>query len=509
MKQKELLLEFAIVLINVSTFHAVRASSLRASLTNLSDISSNVGLLIGNTLTNDSLASVPHVILPGHFQNTMTSSTPSSQGTTARGPVIKTTNTERETTSAVSSSHAAQQGQKIPSNISSFNYNTSQNSNNNTNINNYSNNNHSNGNNTNQNNTGQNNSIHQSNNTGSSTKSIASSTSGDNKDSITIGNTQSLPTTPNIQTTYIKTDPVTTTPTNVSTSKPETIISTIVISKTKPATRKSPSSTTTTTTKSTPTTSTLLTETSKTSSTTKIPPSTTKTTNQDLTTIEGNTEDPKQKENKPTPATGRTTPVQLANSTTKRAKTGIPNTGNKNNGSLGGEVALVGVTRTTRVVLTQPSSTIMDSKAKLSTKRTGDFLKVTSPVVTKQSKAMPIKTNTNRPQTNPAKGDDNKTIGTTTGKSVISVGKSTTLFISQRTTPKFLSATPASMEQSTMEAFTTVPIQSDGDKYWPVAMAITIGVPAIIVIGVTISVMNRKRLALTHFLTKAASSSPS
>lgn len=440
----------------------------------------------------------------------MTSSTPSSQETTARGPVIKTTNTGRETTTAVSSSNAAQQGQNIPSNISSFDNNTSQNSNNNTNNNNYSNNSHSNGNNTNQNNTGQNNSIHHSNNTGNSTKSIASSTSGDNKDSITIGNTQSLPTTPNIRTTYIKTDPVTTTPTTLSTSKPTTLKSTIVISKTKPeTTRTSPSSTTTTTRKSTPSTSTVLTETLKTSSTTKIPPSTTKTTNQDFTTIEGNTEDPKQKENKPTPATGRTTPVQLANSTTKRAKTGIPNTGNKNNGSLGGEVALVGVTRTTRVVLTQPSSTIMDSKAKLSTKRTGDFLKVTSPVVTKQSKAMPIKTNTNRPQTNPAKGDDNKTIGTTTGKSVISVGKSTTLFISQRTTPKFLSATPASMEQSTMEAFTTVPIQSDGDKYWPVAMAITIGVPAIIVIGVTISVMNRKRLALTHFLTKAASSSPS
>ena len=442
----------------------------------------------------------------------MTSSTPSSQGTTAKGPDVKTTNTERETTTAVSSSHAAQQGQKIPSNISSFNNNTSQNSNNNTNNNNYSNNSYSNGNNTNRNNTGQNNSIHQSNNTGNSTKSIASSTSGDNKDNITIGNTQSLPTTPNIRTTYIKTDPVTTTPTTLSTSKPTTLKSTIVISKTKPATtRTSPSSSssTTTTTKSTPTTSTVLTETLKTSSTTKIPPSTTKTTNQDFTTIEGNTEDPKQKENKPTPAPGRTTPVNLANSTTKRAKTGIPNTGNKNNGSLGGEVALVGVTRTTRVVLTQPSSTIMDSKAKLSTKRDGAFLKVTSPIVTKQSNAMPIKTSTNRPQTNPAKGDDNKTIGTTTGESVISVGKSTTLFISQRTTLKFLSATPASMEQSTTEAFTTVPIQSDGDKYWPVAMAITIGVPAIIVIGVTISVMNRKRLALTHFLTKAASSSPS
>ena len=494
----------------MSTFHAVSASSLRASLTNLSDISSNVGLLIGNTLTNDSLASVPHVVLPGHFQNTMTSSTPSSQGTTATGPVIKTTNTERETTSVVSSS-TRQQGQNIPSNISSFNNNTSQNSTNNTNNNNYSNNSYSNGNNTNRNNTGQNNSIHHSNNTGNSTKSIASSTSGDNKDNITIGNTESLPTTPNIRTTYIKTDPVTTTPTTLSTSKPETIISTIVISKTKPATtRTSPSSSsTTTTTKSTPTTSTVLTETLKTSSTTKIPPSTTKTTNQDFTTIEGKTEDTKQKENKPTPATGRTTPVQLANSTTKRAKPVLPNTGNKNNGSLGGEVALVGLTRTTRVVFSQPSSTIMDSKAKLSTKRTGDFLKVTSPVVTKQSKAMPIKTSTNRPQTNPAKGDDNITIGTTTGKPVISVGKSTTLFISQRTTPKFLSATPASMEQSTTEAFTTVPIQSDGDKYWPVAMAITIGVPAIIVIGVTISVMNRKRLALTHFLTKAASSSPS
>ena len=440
----------------------------------------------------------------------MTSSTPSSQGTTAKGPDVKTTNTERETTTAVSSSHAAQQGQKIPSNISSFNNNTSQNSNNNTNNNNYSNNSYSNGNNTNRNNTGQNNSIHHSNNTGNSTKSIASSTSGDNKDSITIGNTQSLPTTPNIQTTYIKTDPVTSTPTTLSTSKPTTLKSTIVISKTKPeTTRTSPSSTTTTTRKSTPSTSTVLTETLKTSSTTKIPPSTTKTTNQDFTTIEGNTEDPKQKENKPTPAPGRTTPVNLANSTTKRAKTGIPNTGNKNNGSLGGEVALVGVTRTTRVVLTQPSSTIMDSKAKLSTKRDGAFLKVTSPIVTKQSNAMPIKTSTNRPQTNPAKGDDNKTIGTTTGESVISVGKSTTLFISQRTTLKFLSATPASMEQSTTEAFTTVPIQSDGDKYWPVAMAITIGVPAIIVIGVTISVMNRKRLALTHFLTKAASSSPS
>jgi hypothetical protein len=35
----------------------------------------------------------------------------------------------------------------------------------------------------------------------------------------------------------------------------------------------------------------------------------------------------------------------------------------------------------------------------------------------------------------------------------------------------------------------------DADKYWPVAMAIAIGVPSIIVIGVTISVINRKRLA--------------
>ncbi|XP_048755182.1 uncharacterized protein LOC125666118 [Ostrea edulis] len=35
--------------------------------------------------------------------------------------------------------------------------------------------------------------------------------------------------------------------------------------------------------------------------------------------------------------------------------------------------------------------------------------------------------------------------------------------------------------------------QSDADKYWPVAMAIAIGVPSIIVIGVTISVINRKR----------------
>uniref|UniRef100_K1PHG9 Uncharacterized protein n=1 Tax=Magallana gigas TaxID=29159 RepID=K1PHG9_MAGGI len=54
-------------------------------------------------------------------------------------------------------------------------------------------------------------------------------------------------------------------------------------------------------------------------------------------------------------------------------------------------------------------------------------------------------------------------------------------------------STEAKRPTTAAETLSEEPSQSDGDKYWPVAMAIAIGVPSIIVIGVTISVINRKR----------------
>nr|XP_011433694.2 cell wall protein DAN4 isoform X1 [Crassostrea gigas] len=482
MKIQASVLEFSTFLI-FSTFHAVRAINLKSPPKNLSDASSHFGLLIGNTFTNDSLGNAGHVIIPV-FYHTKTSLPPTSKSIRT---VTKTTlTTEKLTSRNPTSSNIGQQGQ---SEISRGPINTNSNSS--------------------LNNSDKNNSIVGSvtdhfSNINAKTTSSSKTTIKQKKNPLSysktvIQMTTALPET-NKATGYIddkkteqnreqttgtsilktkSTTPKHTTPTpttsQITTSKAIQIVTTTLkttnISTSTPSTTKTPTTVVIPATKSSSTATT--TQTSTKTTTTPAPTSsqTTKTT----TT--------------PAPTTPQTTkPTTSPSLTTKLRTTELRTTSSK--------TTIAFNQRTTNNIGSNDSAKKHNESLASTTEKTGtqtmpslsptNFVKISSSGVTVNKDGGNTDSTTASLSTSKSFTNNKEFTTKRYSTNIASTAK-----INENTFLK--NSTEAERPTTAAETLSEEPSQSDGDKYWPVAMAITIGVPSIIVIGVTISVINRKR----------------
>lgn len=468
-----------------STFHAVRAINLKSPPQNLSDASSHFGLLIGNTFTNDSLGNAGHVIIPV-FYHTKTSLPPTSKST--RTVTETTLTTEKLTSRNPTSSNIGQQGQ---SEISHGPINTNSNSS--------------------LNNSDKNNSIvgsvtdHFSNLNAKSTSSSktttvkqktnplsysktvvqmttalpetkkASSYIDDKKTEQnrkqTTGTTKTKSTTPK-HTTH------TPTTSQITISKAIQIVTTTLktanISTSTPSTTKTPTTVVIPTTKTSPTATTTQTSTKTTTSA----PTTSQTTKTTTTT--------------PAPTTPQTTkPTTSPSLTTKLRTTELRTTSSK--------TTIAFNQRSTNNIGSNDSAKKHNESVASTTEKTGtqtmpslsptNFVKISSSGVTVNKDGGNTDSTTASLSTSKSFTNNKEFTTKRYSTNIASTAK-----INQNT---FLTnSTEAERPTTAAETLSEEPSQSDGDKYWPVAMAITIGVPSIIVIGVTISVINRKRLAL-------------
>lgn len=459
-----------------STFHAVKAINLKSPPKNLSDASSHFGLLIGNTFTNDSLGNAGHVIIPV-FYHTKTSLPPTSKSIRT---VTKTTlTTEKLTSKNPTSSNIGQQGQ---SEISRGPINTNSNSS--------------------LNNSDKNNSI-----VGSVTDHFsninAKSTSSSRKTTVThetiplsyskkvIQTTTAFPET-NKATIYVndkKTEQNGEQTTGTSTLKPKSI---------------TPKHTTPTLTTSQITTSKatqIVTTTLKTTNISTLTPSTTKTPTTvvipatKMSSTATTTQTSTKTTTTPAPTTSQTTkttkPTASPSLTTKLRTTELKTTASKTT------IAFNQIT--TNNIGSNDSAKKHNESLAPTTERTGtQTMPSLSPTNFVKISSSGVAVNKDGGNT------DSTTASLSTSKSFTnnkefttkrhSTNIASTTKINQNT---FLTnSTEAKRPTTAAETLSEEPSQSDGDKYWPVAMAIAIGVPSIIVIGVTISVINRKRLAL-------------
>lgn len=484
MKIQASVLEFSTFLI-FSTFHAVRAINLKSPPKNLSDASSHFGLLIGNTFTNDSLGNAGHVIIPV-FYHTKTSLPPTSKSTRT---VTKTTLTETEklTSRNPTSSHIGQQGQ---SEISRGPINTNSNSS--------------------LNNSDKNNSIvvsgtdHFSNLNAKTTSSSKTTTvkqktnplsysktvvqmttalpetkkaTGYNADKKTEQNREQTTGTITLKpksTTSKNTTPTSTT-SQITTPKATQIVTTTL--KTTNIFTSTPSTTKTPTTVIIPTT--------KTSSTATTTQTSTKTT----TTPAPTTSQTTKTTTTPAPTTPPTTkPTTSPSLTTKLRTTELRTTASK--------TTTVFNQRSTNNIGSNDSAKKHNESLASTTKRTGtqtmpslspsNFVKISSSGVTVNKDGGNTDSTTASLSTSKSFTNNKEFTTKRHSTNIASTAK-----INQNTFPT--NSTEAERPTTAAETLSEEPSQSDGDKYWPVAMAITIGVPSIIVIGVTISVINRKR----------------
>ncbi|XP_052684102.1 uncharacterized protein LOC128164346 isoform X2 [Crassostrea angulata] len=486
MKIQASVLEFSTFLI-FSTFHAVRAINLKSPPKNLSDASSHFGLLIGNTFTNDSLGNAGHVIIPV-FYHTKTSLPPTSKSTRT---VTKTTlTTDKLTSKNPTSSNIGQQGQ---SEISRGPINTNSNSS--------------------LNNSDKNNSIvvsgtdHFSNLNAKTTSSSKTTTvkqktnplsysktvvqmttalpatkkaTGYNADKKTEQNREQTTGTITLKpksTTSKNTTPTSTT-SQITTPKATQIVTTTL--KTTNIFTSTPSTTKTPTTVIIPTT--------KTSSTATTTQTSTKTT----TTPAPTTSQTTKTTTTPAPTTPPTTkPTTSPSLTTKLRTTELRTTASK--------TTTVFNQRSTNNILSNDSAKKYNESLASTTKRTGtqtmpslspsNFVKISSSGVTVNKDGGNTDSTTASLSTSKSFTNNKEFTTKRHSTNIASTAK-----INQNTFPT--NSTEAERPTTAAETLSEEPSQSDGDKYWPVAMAITIGVPSIIVIGVTISVINRKRLAL-------------
>lgn len=432
----------------------------------MSDASSNFGLLIGNTFTNDSLGNAGHVIIPV-FYHTETSLPPTSKSTRT---VTKTTlTTEKLTSRYPTSSNIGQQGQ---SEISTGHINT----NNNNSFNNSDKNNSSVGSVT------DNFSNLNAKSTSSSRKTtVKQETNPPSYSKTVIQMTTALPET-NKATSYIKDKK--TEQNEEQTTRLKTL---------------EPKSTTPENTTPTPTTSQTTT------------PRTTQVASQSTTTLKTTTFFTSTPSTKTTPTSLPTTETPPAQTSTKiSTTTPAPTTS---------QTTTTSTTKLYTTVLQTAASTTTKATNQGSTTNIGsnDSAKkhkesLASTTVRTATQTIPSMSQTNFVKINSSSVTENKdggntdstTVSSSSSKSVTdnkefttkhhSTNIASTTKINQNTFPT--NSTEAERPTTTTETLSEEPSQSDGDKYWPVAMAITIGVPSIIVIGVTISVINRKRLAL-------------
>lgn len=468
-----------------STFHAVRAINLKSPPQNLSDASSHFGLLIGNTFTNDSLGNAGHVIIPV-FYHTKTSLPPTSKST--RTVTETTLTTEKLTSRNPTSSNIGQQGQ---SEISHGPINTNSNSS--------------------LNNSDKNNSIvgsvtdHFSNLNAKSTSSSKTTTVKQKTNPLSYSKTvvqmtTALPETKKASsyiddkkteqnreqttgTTKTKsTTPKHTTPTpttsQITISKAIQIVTTTLktanISTSTPSTTKTPTTVVIPTTKTSPTATTTQTSTKTTTSA----PTTSQTTKTTTTT--------------PAPTTPQTTkPTTSPSLTTKLRTTELRTTSSK--------TTIAFNQRSTNNIGSNDSAKKHNESVASTTEKTGtqtmpslsptNFVKISSSGVTVNKDGGNTDSTTASLSTSKSFTNNKEFTTKRYSTNIASTAK-----INQNT---FLTnSTEAERPTTAAETLSEEPSQSDGDKYWPVAMAITIGVPSIIVIGVTISVINRKRLAL-------------
>lgn len=481
MKIQASVLEFSTFLI-FSTFHAVRAINLKSPPQNLSDASSHFGLLIGNTFTNDSLGNAGHVIIPV-FYHTKTSLPPSSKSTRT---VTKTTlTTEKLTSRNPTSSNIGQQGQ---SEISRGPINTDNN-----------------------------NSFNNSDRNNSSVVSVT-----DNFTNLNVKSTSSSKTT----TVKQKTNPLSYSKTVVqmTTALPETKKATgyIVdkkteqnreqttgtsILKTKSTTPKHTTPTSTTSQMTTSKATQIVTTTLKTTNISTSTPPTTKTPTTLPTTKTSSTATTTQTSTKTT-----TTPAPTTSQTAKTTTTPAPTTPQTTKPTT--LPSLTTKLRTTELKTTASKTTIAFNQITTNNIGSNDSAKkhnesLASTTERTGTQTMPslsptnfVKISSSGVTVNKDGGNtDSTTASLSTSKSFTnnkefttkrySTNIASTAKINQNT---FLTnSTEAKRPTTAADTLSEEPSQSDGDKYWPVAMAIAIGVPSIIVIGVTISVINRKR----------------
>lgn len=467
-----------------STFHAVRAINLKSPPKNLSDASSHFGLLIGNTFTNDSLGNAGHVIIPV-FYHTKTSLPPTSKSIRT---VTKTTlTTEKKLTSKnPTSSNIGQQGQSEISrgpintdNNNSFNNSDRNNSSVVSGTDNFTN-------------------LNAKTTSSSKTTTVKQKTNTLSYSNTVVQMTTALPETKKASsyiadkkteqnreqttgTSILKTKSTTpkhTTPTpttsQITTSKATQIVTTTL--KTTNIFTSTPSTTKTPTTVIIPTT--------KTSSTATTTQTSTKTT----TTPAPTTSQTTKTTTTPAPTTKPTTSPSL---TTKLRTTELRTTASK--------TTTVFNQRSTNNIGSNDSAKKHNESLASTTKRTGtqtmpslspsNFVKISSSGVTVNKDGGNTDSTTASLSTSKSFTNDKEFTTKRHSTNIASTAK-----INLNTFPT--NSTEAERPTTAAETLSEEPSQSDGDKYWPVAMAITIGVPSIIVIGVTISVINRKRLAL-------------